>query len=51
MEKQYLSNKELYIEVLLAKHKVKLTKTLKNARTFSKEDNQKKNWSNDDKLD
>jgi hypothetical protein len=40
MEKQYLSNKELYI--LLAKHKVNQPETLKNARTFSKEDNQKK---------
>jgi hypothetical protein len=40
MEKQYLSNKELYIEVIVAKHKV-TKKRWKNARTFSKEDNQK----------
>jgi hypothetical protein len=44
--------KELYIKVIVSKAQGKQPETLKNARTFSKEDNKKNEvLSNDDKLE
>jgi hypothetical protein len=53
MEKQYLSNKELYIEVIVSKAQGKLTRNAEKMLELLAKKTIKKMryWSNDDKLD